>query len=1241
MLEYRENRWKNVASNPASRLTDRIPAFISDLSVEEPGPGRAIVEIADSFRKLIATRLERAPDKTKLAFLDAIGVEPIPPQPARCPVVFEMTPGTVHARAPERTQLGAASDETTIIFETESAIGLAASRLGEIVAVLPNNRFVDHTLDVVGEKPFVLFEANQPIPQEMYLAHDRFFAVTAGSTIELQWELTRTSASDDSPWTIQWEYWDGDGWTLFAPFQRTNSKTHRCEQVTAESSVLEDDGYSEDGTLDMARSGTMRLRASGKPAQQKTIRGTKSYWIRASIVPIDKNRANEGKSIPMVDRVQARNINTVNGFEFRKSSASLPIDGIANRTLRIRLTDDSGAPLLTVQPPVVGSTFGYSLNILNRAPIAGERADVKIDETGLFIVKSPTLRTVSIRVSWGPINASGQLVGRAIHTWDLPEIRNLEVDRSYDIDVARCGRLPTIAFGCGINIDPTAPFQPFGPSPQPGATFLFACPEVLNKSGARVTLFTEVMSEFKAALSSTKSPIVRWEYWNGIVWAPLPDQRVEPKQFVNEVLSFAQSGEIQFTVPSNIAVKQELGQEQLWVRVHLAEGSYLVKNGGSASVGSNGEPQSESLKSQIVQFDKVFPPVVGKFRLEYEYASPAEPAVGCLTFNDFHWADQTSAAAFGGNAFVPFVKAEEVRPSLYLGFTRALPTDLISLFVNVNSFQAASDLSWEYHDGNDWRRLVLESDETDGFSRPGIVRFVWPGTPYLPDPEPLMVAEGRTLTFVDSRLAARFRSGDRVALFQDDQAETASVAETSQGTLTLTVPLENKFSTAVAGRSPLPRFGRPRHWVRIVWTQTALPISGDRGAIHVSGIYLNATMARETNSVTNELVGSSSEIIGESFDLRNRPVLRGERVEILELDGALANSGWPILLDELRRSGRPTPDKDLTLERDSKTGNVNRAWVRWESRPNFAGSNSDDRHYVLERISGRLQFGDGQAGRVPPANPNNVRVSYQSGGGRRGNVAAHAVRVLMGATAAQNVFNPIAASGGADAEMMSKDPQTGIDSILDRGPQLIRHRHRAITVQDYEQLARAASPEVAAVRVITAEDTRGLVRAGTIRVVVLPQADERDPEPKPSQELIRVVKNFLQSRAPANVAGRIFVESPVYFRVGVEAILVPSAPDSAGQLFRLSVSAIATFLHPVVGGRSQRGWGFGQAIHRSDLVKYLHDDTELKPHLAFVQELRLLDSGVAMPESISIPMGQVPCSGAIRVIVASDTEVCR
>ena len=144
-------------------------------------------------------------------------------------------------RAPARTPLLAQATDaaTSLTFETESAIAIASSRLAEVRAVLPGNRNVDHTQDVHGEKAFVLFGSPQPIPREIYLAHDRLFAVIPGSRVELQFEFA--PGADAPKLRLQWEYWDGAGWTPFVAFP------------SDEGNAVVAGEYSEDGTLGLTQ----------------------------------------------------------------------------------------------------------------------------------------------------------------------------------------------------------------------------------------------------------------------------------------------------------------------------------------------------------------------------------------------------------------------------------------------------------------------------------------------------------------------------------------------------------------------------------------------------------------------------------------------------------------------------------------------------------------------------------------------------------------------------------------------------------------------------------------------------------------------------------------------------------------------------------------------------------------------------------------------------------------------------
>ena len=51
--------------------------------------------------------------------------------------------------------------------------------------------------------------------------------------------------------------------------------------------------------------------------------------------------------------------------------------------------------------------------------------------------------------------------------------------------------------------------------------------------------------------------------------------------------------------------------------------------------------------------------------------------------------------------------------------------------------------------------------------------------------------------------------------------------------------------------------------------------------------------------------------------------------------------------------------------------------MKWAEVVDFYGSLKSDRHYVRDRLTGEIRFGDGQRGMIPPLGLNNIRLSYR------------------------------------------------------------------------------------------------------------------------------------------------------------------------------------------------------------------------------------------------------------------------
>jgi predicted phage baseplate assembly protein len=168
----------------------------------------------------------------------------------------------------------------------------------------------------------------------------------------------------------------------------------------------------------------------------------------------------------------------------------------------------------------------------------------------------------------------------------------------------------------------------------------------------------------------------------------------------------------------------------------------------------------------------------------------------------------------------------------------------------------------------------------------------------------------------------------------------------------------------------------------------------------------------------------------------------------------------------------------------------------------------------------------------------------------------------------QGVDNPFQSQGGADAET--------IDEAKRRGSYAIKNRDRAITAEDYEQLALAASRRVARAKCVQASD-------GTISLLLVPKSEAKNGEARlvPSRDLIDRVAAFIDRRRL--ITARVNVGKPRLVPVSIELLISLKAGASADRVKSDVKEKIRQLLHPLEGGPKGEGWPFGRAVGKADL----------------------------------------------------------
>ena len=500
-------------------------------------------------------------------------------------------------------------------------------------------------------------------------------------------------------------------------------------------------------------------------------------------------------------------------------------------------------------------------------------------------------------------------------------------------------------------------------------------------------------------------------------------------------------------------------------------------------------------------------------------------------------------------------------------------------------------------------------DRLEKFEQGSLTLFLGFDRPFKTGPVRVLI-DAVERDFDESRppgLDWRFRKDRR---WKALDAEDGTTALTRLGLLTLSASDELTRET---------RFGKSLFWIAGA-LRTDRGVSGaDYPAPLLRGLVLNTVWAHQGETITGEILGSSDGEPTPSFKFQHAGVLEDEDIRVRE-----------VLSSEERERIERESGKDSIVLREDLGG----TWVRWRETDALFDAGPEDRCYVIDRASGVAQFGDGIHGRIPPAGVDNLRAfTYRTGGGAAGNVEAGKIDGLATAVAGiESVFNPTEAGGGSD--------KSTTEAMLTTGPRRISHRGRAVSAEDFEELAQEASRQVAKVRCLA---TTNLTRRGTgrpdpcdqaqrhdalsaqgwVSLIVVP--DSLDPRPCPSLELRRTVKDFLRQRAPSVLATgeRIVIRPPDYVEVGVEAHIVVTSLEQAAKAERLARTRLETLLHPLRGGAEGRGWEFGRPIWRSDVVAALEEIDEIDR----IENLVFHFRGATDPDRVVIGPNELLASG--------------
>ncbi|NES70850.1 MAG: putative baseplate assembly protein, partial [Okeania sp. SIO2D1] len=348
--------------------------------------------------------------------------------------------------------------------------------------------------------------------------------------------------------------------------------------------------------------------------------------------------------------------------------------------------------------------------------------------------------------------------------------------------------------------------------------------------------------------------------------------------------------------------------------------------------------------------------------------------------------------------------------------------------------------------------------------------------------------------------------------------------------------------------------------------------------------------ATQSTLIRDEILGESTGQPSQTFKLQSTPILpRRENEYIL----VAPPGGLPQIWQEVSDFADSGPD-DLHYTLDSITGEIQfgplirepaqiQTMTKFRSRQQSSSSaqTTTDTPLAIERDRMERQYG------AVAARGSVIKmVAYRTGGGQKGNVQRGTIRVLKSAVPyVASVTNHFPSRNGTDAE--------SLDDAVIRVPRILRTRDRAVTTEDFEDLAKAAGDgTIARARCLAAYHQD---EAGVVRLLLVPQVNTEGIERRRgippewfnlSPQLVDQVITYLDQRRLLGVEVRCNQPEYVGVTVQTEVALEPeyNNPQVQEEILNKLHVALYRFLNPLTGGPEGKGWPFGRQVYSSVIV---------------------------------------------------------
>lgn len=1166
---YRESPEIDVrqAEELVQEFKSLIPFYTSEWRPDDGTAGLALVRIFSRMLEILIQRLNQVPRKHFITFLNELGLTSLPAEPARVPVMFSLAGGTPrHVFIPERTQIGAGD----VVFETEQHILAAPSRLIKTYSLdVTNDGIYESPPHIISGKPVASLQTKlqYDVKQgETDIFIQRSEELQAGDVVNIgRIEHGVVAAVADSKITLLHKLEHGhnanDGVekvTHFELFEGKNLQEHVLYL-----------GHEDMFTL----KSHVQLTLTCSPGDSMLSELRTLMWEYWGERPVD-----EGKETKISDWYQFNNV-TINDNRLilkkqnQDEMTAREVNGIKTRWIRCRVPAFQISRFQNIEIGMIGVTVNADnepdMMFYNDVPL-----DLTLDNQGNFknalypFGKQPRLYDTFYIASSEVFSKKGAKITFIV----TPPANEIKPIPSSDLELSweYWNGKGWVVIG---NVNDSTDNFSFSSNSN---TIVFTCPTNIDK----------------ATVNGQENYWIRGRIVHGDYGKV---EFVEKTAFkiTDQVLSSLQKQGISVEIINKLhSLKTQEGKtkEQFLALLKETLGDAVTAEYGTLLL------QSAEQKIWRPDFSQIHPPKFQKLTITYQ--PDGQNVQSCLAYNNLEFRDHTDESKTAGKRFKPFIPPDDLYQTLYLGFDQKLEKGPVSIFFSIEeqawSVDVPPGIEWEYYTGSGkWTRLDI-IDETGGLVRSGTIQYVFPQnvkkTQKFGKELYWIRAVDKKNVFVPIKKAyadlfqifppltfnnlpwSKFVLEDYVIPGLIIYEPTFNVPEINVNMFDIIVrPLSVSRGRAIPESQSSSEISPCRQVLELSHPEWQHPEQVKKYAIspRIKGIYLNTAWAVQTESVKDEILGSSDGTAGQKFSLLRNPVFT-EQIWVNEFK----------TLSQQDKTQLVKAGKYQTRETQDSQGNTTEFWVKWKSVEDLVASLKEDRHYTIDKVSGEITFGDGVHGRIPSIGTNNIHADYQIGGGSQGNVPEYEVKDLKSSLPfVEKAFNPLAASGGTDVESVEK--------AVERGAYVLKHRNRSITSEDFEQLLYKASRAIARVKCLPHIDNQGGVNPGWVTVLIVPQSHET--RPKLSLQLKRSVENYLKEHSANTIIEKnhFQVSEPLYVEASVSTTLIAISPERIPLIETNAFTRLRAFLHPFTGGYQGQGWDFGRLPCFSDFYALL------------------------------------------------------